>query len=72
MGYHVRIDQDLCMSSGRCVADAPSVFRFDRDELAEIIADPEVLEDERLLAIARNCPGRAITLLGADGTEVPY
>ncbi len=72
MGYHVRIDQDLCMSSGKCVADAPGVFRFDGDELAETVPDPEVLDDERLLAIARNCPGRAIALLDADGNEVAY
>ena len=35
----IEIDQSLCLSSGKCVADAPHVFAFDDDEIATVI-DP--------------------------------
>ena len=70
MGYTIRIDQELCISSGKCVADAPAVFRFDDEELAEVVPGGSA-DDARLLAVARNCPGRAITLVGEGGNDVP-
>ena len=35
MTYRVEIVTDDCMSSGKCVADFPTGFGFDDDELAE-------------------------------------
>ncbi len=70
MAYNVEVDQDLCISSGRCVSDMPSVFAFDDDQLATVVdPDPDV-EDARLLRLARNCPGEAITLRDDNGDVV--
>ncbi|QMW65829.1 (4Fe-4S)-binding protein [Mumia sp. ZJ1417] len=66
MAYRVEVDQDLCMSSGKCVADAPQVFAFDEDEIAEVRAEPGEVSDEKLVEIARNCPSGAIRLLEGD------
>ena len=68
----VRINQDECMSIGRCLADAPNVFRFDGDELSEVIPGQDgVLDEATAVRIARNCPNRAIIVERADGTPIP-
>lgn len=56
------VDKELCVSSGRCVADVPEVFEFDGDELAQTTGDPDAIDVARLKAVARNCPGQAITV----------
>ena len=66
MAYRVEVDKDVCISSGKCVADAPGFFRFDADELSEVVADPPELADAQLEAIARGCPSGAITLFNGD------
>ena len=59
------------MSTGRCLADAPSVFRFDGDELGEVIPGHEADLDEAVaIRIARNCPNRAIIVEREDGSRV--
>ncbi|WP_420638858.1 ferredoxin [Candidatus Poriferisocius sp.] len=70
MGYRVEIDQDECMSSGRCVADYPAAFGFDDDELATVLPTVGNLTDQQLLRAARNCPSRAINVLDTDGNPV--
>jgi len=70
MPYIVSVDQDLCISSGHCVAEAPSAFRFTAEELAEAVTpSPEVI-DERLLDIGRNCPSGAIMITDRSGTSL--
>jgi len=60
------------MSIGRCLADAPNVFRFNDDELSEVIPGQEgALDETTAVRIARNCPNRAIIVERADGTPVP-
>lgn len=59
------------MSSGRCVADLPALFRFDADELAELVPGAELPTDVApLLAAVRNCPAGAISLRDAEDREV--
>ena len=70
MPYTVSVDKDVCISSGMCVADAPSAFRFDDDELAEPVAPSPDLADERLLEIARNCPSGAIAVADESGAAL--
>lgn len=70
MGFRVEIDQDECMSVGRCVADFPSSFGFDDDELATVLPTASELSDRDLLRAARNCPSRAITVFDANGNQV--
>ena len=70
MAYRVTIDQDECMSVGRCVADFPAGFGFDEDELAMVLPGVGELSDQQLLRAARNCPSRAIMAFDADGNQV--
>ncbi len=70
MAYRVEIDQDECMSSGRCVADFPETFGFDDDELAVVRPEAAGLDDRQLLRAARNCPSRAIAVFDAGGAQV--
>ena len=70
MAYRVEIDQDECMSVGRCVADFPAGFGFDDDELATVLSTAGELSDQQLLRAARNCPSRAIMVFDADGNQV--
>jgi len=69
-GYRVVINRETCISSGRCVGDAPGAFVFDDDELATVgVAVSEVAET-KLLRIARDCPGEAIIVYGTDGVPL--
>lgn len=70
MTLRAEVDQDVCLSSGKCVADAPSAFEFDDEEIAHSIDGARSLDGERLMAIARNCPSGAIRVLDGDN-EVP-
>jgi ferredoxin len=70
MPYTVSIDKDVCISSGKCVADAPTAFRFDDDELAEPISEHPPLSDAALLDIGRNCPSGAITVYDDQGAPL--
>ena len=70
MTYKIEIDQDLCISSGKCVSDEPRVFAFDDDELATVIDTGHSLDNARLIRLARNCPGQAINLRDESGELV--
>lgn len=70
MGYRVVIDQDECVSAGKCVAAAPELFRFDEHELATIDPDGRAPDDATLLRIARACPSQAIALY-PEGSDTP-
>ena len=70
MGYSVSIDRDACISSGNCVADSPTAFDCDDDDIAVVQDGVGELPDDRLLRDARNCPAGAIVLRDADGNEV--
>ena len=58
------------MSSGKCVADYPTVFEFDDDELASLKGG-SALSDEDCIRVARNCPSRALSIFDSDGNEIP-
>jgi ferredoxin len=70
MGYRVVIDTDECVSAGKCVATAPSYFRFDDNELATVDPTGQVPDDATLLRIARSCPSQAIALY-EEGSDTP-
>ncbi len=69
MAYEVRLDQDECVSAGKCVASAPGFFVFDDVELATIDSDGRRPGDDQLLRIARACPSGAISVL-VDGDPI--
>jgi ferredoxin len=63
----VTVDQERCVSAGRCVADEPTAFGFTDDELAEVLPGATELSVERLIVLARRCPGLAIEVRSASG-----
>jgi len=62
MALRIEIDQDECISGGKCVTSAPEGFGFDDDELAVVLPGASQIDDDRLRRIAANCPSQAITL----------
>ena len=70
MSYRARVDSDLCLGSGACVADAPQAFEFDDEGVATTLPGVSALDDDRLRRLARNCPGSAILLVDGEGNEV--
>ena len=70
MSLRLRIDNDSCVSSGKCVADHPDAFGFDDDELAVALTASSGLSDETKMKAARRCPSGAILLFDALGEPV--
>lgn len=70
MSYRAHVDKDVCISSGRCVAEAPDAFSFDEAEIAGAVDGHPGLSDESLVDLARTCPSGAIQVYGADGAEI--
>ena len=66
MAYRIEVDQDVCISSGMCVADAPELFRFNDDEVAEVIPGAGQLSDQALVRLARGCPSGALQVYDGD------
>ena len=64
---HVRVDLELCQGHGMCQEEAPEVFRVvdraGRYAQVELLLEqpPEALR-EKVLAAARYCPNRVITV----------
>ncbi len=67
MELRVEVNQDFCISSGKCVADEPRVFRFDDEEVAEPTGTTAGVDRDWLFDVARNCPSGAISLHGPEG-----
>lgn len=65
----ITVDAEVCISSGRCVAERPDVFRFDADEVAEVIPGAPVMPDDAQLELARACPSGALQLHDAETGE---
>lgn len=72
MPYRVTVDSDVCISSGKCVADAPQLFRFDDDEIAEVVPGAPAPADEVALDLARACPSGAIRVFDGDEEIDPF
>ena len=70
MSYRVEIDQEECMSAGRCVVEAPAAFGFDAQELAVTLPGVAELDDAEILRIARRCPSQAVLVIDPAGGRV--
>lgn len=66
MTVRIEVDQDTCISSGKCVADLPALFRFDDDELAELVPGAPLPPDAALVDLVRTCPSGALRLFEGD------
>ncbi len=65
----VRVDRDLCVGLGNCVALAPTVFKFD-DEGKAVVLDPASVNNDALFEAAESCPYDAIIILDDEGDQV--
>ena len=65
----VRVDRDLCIGVGNCVAFAPTVFAFDEENKA-IVLDPSSVDDDTLLEAAESCPENAIIVEDDEGHQL--
>jgi len=69
MSITVRVDRNLCVGVGNCVAAAPTVFQLDKENKA-IVLDIDSIDEETLKMAASSCPELAIILEDEAGRQV--
>ena len=65
----VRVDRELCIGAGNCVAAAPTVFKLDKNNKA-VVLKPESVDDDTLMNAAESCPVDAIIIEDNDGNQL--
>ena len=65
----VRVDRDLCIGVGNCVAFAPTVFALDEENKA-VVLDPSSVDNDYLLEAAESCPEQAIIVEDDEGYQL--
>ena len=65
----IKVDGDLCIGIGNCVALAPTVFEFDEENKAVVLA-PSSVDDGTLLEAAESCPMDAIQVEDDEGMQL--
>jgi len=61
----ITVNQVRCIGSGDCVETAPAVFQMDANEKSQVI-NPTGAPDATIVAAARGCPVKAITVVDVD------
>jgi ferredoxin len=61
----ITVNQTRCIGSGDCVENAPAVFQMDANEKSQVM-NPTGAPDATIVAAARGCPVKAITVVDAD------
>ncbi len=69
MALKITINKTRCISSGDCVETAPAVFQLD-DEGKSDVVNPTGAGDSSIIAAARSCPVKAITIVDDSGTQL--
>jgi len=64
----ITVNKARCISSGDCVETAPAVFQLDSDGKSEVISG-SAAPDGTIIAGARGCPVKAITVVDEDTGE---
>ena len=64
----VTVNKTRCISSGDCVETAPAVFQLDADEKSDVV-NPSGAPEATILAAARSCPVKAITVVNDETGE---
>jgi ferredoxin len=67
----VRIDHDVCMSSGECAFHLPAVFDVDDESGQGVVKEGAVASatEDQLVDVARRCPNFAISVF-RDGEQL--
>lgn len=63
-----RVDRELCVGIGNCVAIAPTVFRLD-DQNKVTVLDPDSVDEGILIEAAKSCPENAIIIEDNNGNQ---
>ncbi|MGH7779638.1 MAG: ferredoxin [Candidatus Binataceae bacterium] len=61
----ITVSQTRCIGSGDCVETAPAVFQMDENDKSQVL-NPTGAPDATIVAAARGCPVKAITVVDAD------
>ncbi len=65
----VKVDRDLCIGVGNCIAYAPTVFELNTENKA-VVLDPSSVDDDTLLEAAKSCPESAILVEDNEGNQL--
>ena len=65
----VKVDRELCIGVGNCVAIAPTAFTLD-DENKAVVLSPGSVDRDILLEAAESCPEEAIILEDDEGNQL--
>ena len=65
----VKVDRELCVGVGNCVAVAPKVFKLDQMNKA-VAAESSSVEEQTLWDAAQSCPEDAIILEDDQGRQL--
>jgi ferredoxin len=65
----VKVDRELCIGVGNCVAVAPDIFELDNDDKAVFIGSLSN-SDGKLLEAAKSCPYEAISIENDKGERI--
>ncbi len=65
----VRIDRDLCVGIGNCVAVASSVFQLDSENKATV-KDPSSVSEDKIMSAAESCPVNAVIIEDDEGNQI--
>ncbi len=65
----IRVDRELCIGAGSCMAVAPGVFALDEENKAYVV-DPNGADYETILLAAQSCPTKAIFLYDEEGKQI--
>ncbi|MDO8515047.1 MAG: ferredoxin [bacterium] len=63
--YKVKVDRDLCIGAGSCVAIADKTYSLDGENKAILHAD-SVNTPEEILMAAQSCPTKAIIIIDIE------
>lgn len=70
MAYKVRVDRNLCIGAGSCVAVAPKAFALDNEAKAIVLPTAGEENDQTLLEGAKACPTAAIIVTDETGKQI--
>ncbi len=65
----VRVDREVCVGIGNCVAVAPTVFQLDAENKATVLK-PDSDNEDKLINAAESCPVSAIIIEDDTGRQV--
>jgi ferredoxin len=65
----VKVDRDLCIGLGNCVAIAPTAFELDEQNKVTL-TDPKSVDDKTLTDAAESCPVNAIIIEDDAGNQI--